>query len=189
MILHFLANRETVKTTTYQRSQLESEFSHRPYMTQKRRQYLSTKLGLRKHEIYVWFKHRRNHIPTLEAQINWNGNLHLYSPTYACSVFHSACFFVNLLVCLSLIFCKLFFLFDILKIFVSFCLRICNSPSMFFYLYVRLLHTHSLSFSFSSFVIMSACLSLPQTGFVFLSVLLSVSLSFCLSLFSLQNFL
>ena len=70
-----------------------SEFSRSPYITIKRRGYLSEKLGITEREVGAWFDQRRYLLRSHKVQINWHGNQHHYSPVFIC---HFICLAVSL---------------------------------------------------------------------------------------------
>ena len=107
--------------TTERKSLLLIEFSRSPYITCKRRDYLSTKLGIGKQHICAWFDRRRTHLRDCEVQINWNGNVDNYNHTNMSLCPNLSQFFLS--ICL---YDHLFFLYNYLSFFcLSFGMNIC----------------------------------------------------------------
>ena len=57
-----------------------SELSRSPYITCKRRGYLSTELGMKEREVRAWFQQTRRQLCKRKAKINWQGTCNQIAP-------------------------------------------------------------------------------------------------------------
>ena len=101
---NFSVQSTRIEFTTEQKSLLMSEFSRSPYISCKRRDYLSTKLGIGKQHICTWFYRRRFHIRDCEVQINWSG-MSKITIIYICHSSQNCVSFFYISVCSLVSFC------------------------------------------------------------------------------------